>query len=183
MATRIVGFNGTLTIVLALLWTWQESSYWNFGWFRTILMLLLVILTPAFGVVLLVSHAVSLEAEIPQGARSYRRMMHLFTIIGLISIAAVLPEWSKFTTELAATRGTSTHFLDLASVNWQSAVASRLVMALIPPVGVWCFRQAPFYLAPILFVFSIVSLPALLAGCLVLREVRSRHQRNVETRN
>lgn len=183
MATRIVAFNAGLTIVLLLLWVWQESTYWYFGWFRTLLMLLLTLIAPPLSVVILVSHTISLEAEIPQGKRSYRRMMHLLAIIGLLAIVFVIPEWTKYSSELAVSRGASPPFLDLASANWPSSALTRVLLALIPPVAVWCFRQAPFYFAPVLFVFSIVSLPALLAGCLVLREVRSRHQRNVEVGN
>ena len=145
-------------------------------------MLLITLVSPAFGVALLVSHVLTLELEIPQGVRAYRRMMHLLTIIGLMAIVLVIPEWTKYTSELAMTRGQTPLFLTLTTANWQSTVVTRMLLVLIPPVSVWCFRQAPFYFAPILFAFSLVSLPALLAGCLVLREVRSRHQRNVDPR-
>lgn len=167
-----------LLLLLLVLWIWQEAEYWKLSWKRTILMWLMALAAPTLGVPMLISHVVSIEAEIPRGSRVYRRHLHLYVAIGLAAILLVAPMWVRFAGDAAAMRGHLASPLQFALANWASAVVSRSLAIVLPPLCAWAIYNSNPFLALVLIPFSLFSAPALIAGILILREVRSRHQQN-----
>lgn len=133
---------------------------------------------PTLGVPMLVSHLVSIEAKIPQGRRFYRRFSPIYASIGLISLLLVVPKWTKFTGDATAMRGYLAPYLHFALSNWASAIVTRSLAVMIPPLCAWAIYNSKPILAPVVIIFGLFCVPALIAGVLIVREVRSRHQKN-----
>ena len=173
-----MAINLGLLMLLFVFWIWQESLYWKLSWKRTVLMWLMALVAPTLGVPMLISHVVSIEAEIPRGYRVYRRMIHLYVAIGLASIIMVVPLWVKYAGDAAAMKGHLAPILTFTLSNWASSIATRSLATMIPPLCAWAIYNSRYYLAPLIITFGLFSTPALISAILILREIRSRHQQN-----
>ena len=183
--TRILAINLVLVLVLLVLWILNESIKWHLSWKRMCSMWILTTVAPTVSVPMHVSHLASLEAEYgPLPRNASRRLVNLYILVGLVGIVLVLPQWVQYLGIASSGKHFSAlslpihEFLLMASSNWASSITVRILGCLLPPLTAWTALSAPFYFFPILFLFSVVSLPSVLAAALALKEIRNSHQQN-----
>ena len=164
-------------MVLLVLWMIQESLFWRYSWPRLISMLALLVTSPTLGAPMMISHLVAVSGDVAvKIPRKYTRFLHWYAILGLLALFAVLPLWKMLLEGYDHVNNSFPPFYGPATINWASAMTTRTLAVVYPPVTAWALSEVPWYMGPVLMIYGMVSLPALLAGVLILREVRQGKQ-------
>lgn len=125
---------------------------------------------PEVALPVMISHLAVLDGE--KNNRKYHRMMHIFALIAVASIALVLPHWREVAKDFDHLSGQFMNFYQPATINWASIVIMRTMVVMYPVIVAWCMYSTSIAFFPAFAIYGFFSLPSLLALVLILRELR-----------